>query len=79
MNFCKDCKWIRLNGRNIAYAQCVNPKIANYNPVSGVLETYCETERKDFGSATSKCGPDGNLFEPIDIQQLVTNMHEALR
>lgn len=65
MNFCKDCKWIRLNGLNIAYAQCVNPKIANYNPVSGVLETYCETERKDY--SINLCGPAGKLFEPFDL------------
>lgn len=65
MNFCKDCKWIRLDGRNIKYAQCVNPNIAKYNPVSGVLETFCETERKDY--SINLCGPDGKLFEPFDL------------
>lgn len=80
MKFCKNCKWMRLdaNGR-LTFAQCVNPAISKYDPVTGELKSFCETERRDFGSATSKCGPDGNLFEPIDIQQLVTNMHEALR
>ena len=64
MKFCKDCKWMRLNsGLSVRYAQCVQPDIGKYDPVSGELATWCETERKDFGGATSKCGPDGNLWE----------------
>jgi len=65
MKFCKDCKWMRLNsGLSIRYAQCVQPDIGKYDPVSGELATWCETERKDFGSL-NKCGPDGNLWEPF--------------
>lgn len=63
--FCKDCKWIRLEGRNIAYAQCVNPKLANYDLVSGVLKTLCEVERKDY--SVNLCGPEGKLFEPFEV------------
>ncbi|TXH44462.1 MAG: hypothetical protein E6Q97_32540 [Desulfurellales bacterium] len=64
MKFCKDCKWMRLEaGDSIRFAQCVHPDVADYDPVSGELRTFCKMEREKFGSSTSKCGPNGNLWQ----------------
>lgn len=69
MKFCKDCKWMVLGeSKSLKFAQCTNPEVAKYDPVSGELESFCSTARKDFGSATSKCGPLGLLFKPFILE-----------
>lgn len=69
MNFCKDCKYIEQMPRpTLEYAKCFHPQLVRYNPVSGEPETFCKTERKDYGNQTiDLCGAEGRLFEPREV------------
>jgi hypothetical protein len=65
MKFCKDCKWFRLDaGMPAEFANCVQPDLVKYDPVDGKLNTFCRTERRDYGTPeTDKCGAQGKLWE----------------
>lgn len=67
MKFCKDCKFSRREaGMPMEVAKCAHPDLIKYDPVDGQINTWCRTERRDFGSLSSKCGPDGNLWEQFE-------------
>lgn len=54
MNFCKNCKHIRMRMVGIEYARCA----AIPDLVSGDGSTYCSTAR-----SVGACGKEGKLFE----------------
>lgn len=76
MKFCKDCKWMRLEARqSIEYAQCLHPDLVKYDPVDGKINTFCRTERRDYGTPeTDKCGAQGKLWEQFQMGLNETNV-----
>ena len=61
MNFCVNCKHLRLSEMvkgDLTFARC--GRKPNYDPVSGELNLpFCSTER----FAHNPCGPDGRHFQ----------------
>lgn len=74
MKFCKDCKHVSIPGTGIDFARCRHPEAVSYDLVSGDLKSYCSAVR-DYG----KCGKEGALFEPFDIQFVVKAIHGVMR
>lgn len=72
--FCKDCKHVSIPKTGIEFSRCAHPEAVSYDLISGELKSYCCAVR-DYGT----CGKEGALFEPMNMQFLITNMHEALR
>lgn len=66
VKFCEDCKWCDVNYlpwyKRIGFGldrKCFHPKAASCVGRSRQYATYCELERRRYGT----CGKEGELYE----------------